>query len=64
MITTYYAQHEIHNHEREITRNAESRREAAEGALVAFKGDRLAFAAALARIARLGKRPAVAHPSC
>lgn len=64
MITAYYAQHEIHNHEREIVRNAESRRQAAEGALAVFKGDRLAFAAALARLARVGKRPTVAHPSC
>lgn len=63
MITTYYAEHEIHNHERELTENAERRRVAAQGALTAFKGDRLAFAAALARAARSANRPKVARPA-
>ncbi len=64
MITDYYAQHEIHNREREIIHDAEVRRRAAEGALVVFKGDRMALAAALARLARSRHRPAVARPSC
>lgn len=63
MITTYYAEHEIHNHERELTANAERRRVAVEDALTAFEGDRLAFAAALARRARSANRPTVARPA-
>jgi hypothetical protein len=63
MITAYFGQHEIHNREREITRNAERRRLAADGAPES-KGDRLGFLAVVARLARPGKRPTVAHPSC
>ena len=68
MITDYYAQHEIHNREREIIHDAEVRRRAAEGDGAQleekFKGDRMALAAALARLARSRHRPAVARPSC
>ncbi len=61
MITAYYAQHEMHNRERQLISSAERRRLAAEGALVTFKGDRLALAAALARLARVAKHPTAAH---